>query len=347
MPRPRKNNNKAYPIHFQVKGKACYHVFNRRWTPIGSLHDLPSALQAWAKMEHSLRDIDGRSVAAIAAKFTDYIQCADNPLKWADKTRIEKTRHLRLEPPSSLIKAFGDFHIDTVRSHHIAEYLDAHPSKISANREVTTFSRLYRWAIRKGYTAEDRNPCLIDKNPEKARDRYIEDAEYLALRNMKADFMQCMMDISLLTAWRLMTVARIKLSDWDDNELQVVEGKTKIKARVEMTPVLMDVLDRAKQIRGTIFSPYLFINRKTHQAYTENGIKSIWRMRMNKALRDDLIQERFTFHDIRAKHASDRLDELSQLALGHTDARMTAKYIRNKKGRKYAPLNPRVLEDPQ
>lgn len=268
MPRPRKNKNNPYPIHFHVKGNACYHVLNGQWIPIGNLADLSAALQEWAKIENSLHDTSNLTVHAIAAKFVEFFNRADNPLKWADKTRKERSRQLRLEPPSSLIRAFGKRHIDHVRSYQIAEYLDNHPSKVSTNREITVLSRMYRWAIRKGYTAEDKNPCLIEKNPEKARDRYITDQEYIAVRNLKADYMQSMMDISLLTAWRLMTVARIKLTDWDRDELHIVETKGNIKARVEMTPPLFEVLTRAKKIRGTLFSPYLFINPKTHQPFT-------------------------------------------------------------------------------
>lgn len=55
-----------------------------------------------------------------------------------------------------------------------------------------------------------------------------------------------------------------------------------------------------------------------------------------------IIREHFTFHDIRAKHLTDRDDrELNaQLAAGNTDPQTTARYIRNKKGRQFQPLKP-------
>lgn len=348
--RPRKSRNRELPPRFHVKGKACYHVHTkggkRVWLPIGSTDDLPKALEEWARVERTRRGGgDGRTIADIAQKFTDLMQRADNPFKWADKTKKERARHFRQEPRSRLLTIFGDVHIDELRSHHIADYLEGHPSPVSANREITSLGRMYRWAIRKGWTKEDRNPCQVEKNPEQGRDRYVTDDEYVAVRDMADDWMQCLMDLSLLTSWREMDVARIELKGITDDELRGKESKEGLTARVEMTDALAAVLARARKLRGDIFSPYLFVDRKTHQPFNEDQVKGKWQRRIKKALKDGVISERFTFHDIRAKHASDREDGLEQLALGHTDYKMTKNYVRNRKGRKYTPLQTKVVED--
>lgn len=67
---------------------------------------------------------------------------------------------------------------------------------------------------------------------------------------------------------------------------------------------------------------------------------------MGHAISSGRIAEPFTFHDIRAKHATDKeeLELNAQLALGHPDAATTARYIRSRKGRKNMPLSLEFVE---
>ncbi|OUR82955.1 hypothetical protein A9Q82_05740 [Cycloclasticus sp. 46_120_T64] len=53
----------------------------------------------------------------------------------------------------------------------------------------------------------------------------------------------------------------------------------------------------------------------------------MWQKAMNKALENDVIQERFTFRGLRPKAASDH-DGTKLLA--HTDAKITKKYYLRK-----------------
>ena len=102
----------------------------------------------------------------------------------------------------------------------------------------------------------------------------------------------------------------------------------------------LDARKEKKPGRVPRICQYLFVERKG-KALTERGFKSDWGRMMRVIVADNTITagQRFHFHDIRAKHASDRDDDLAQLALGHTSARMTAVYMRNPKGRKYDGLN--------
>ena len=67
---------------------------------------------------------------------------------------------------------------------------------------------------------------------------------------------------------------------------------------------------------------------------------------MRTALKKGIITERFTFHDIRAKHATDKdeQDLNAQLALGHVTPGQTAAYIRSRKGRKIDALKTKIVE---
>ena len=61
---------------------------------------------------------------------------------------------------------------------------------------------------------------------------------------------------------------------------------------------------------------------------------------MGKALDKNVLKERFTFNDLRAKAASDA-DNPTEL-LGHDDPRTTNRVYR-RGPRKVTPLNPKIL----
>lgn len=67
---------------------------------------------------------------------------------------------------------------------------------------------------------------------------------------------------------------------------------------------------------------------------------------MRMALEKGIIKERFSFYDIRAKHATDKdeQDLNAQLALGHVTPGQTAAYIRSRKGRKIGELKTKIVE---
>jgi hypothetical protein len=52
------------------------------------------------------------------------------------------------------------------------------------------------------------------------------------------------------------------------------------------------------------------------QRYTSSGIQTAWQRLMTECLREGVIQERYTFHDLRAKARSDGDDKA---LLGHAD----------------------------
>lgn len=124
------------------------------------------------------------------------------------------------------------------------------------------------------------------------------------------------------------------------------EGKTERKARIVMTPQLSAVIDRTRSLRRPIGSFFVITSRKG-TPYTKDGFRSAWQRLMAEANKQGLIQEKFTFHDIRAKHLSDRDEQQlnAQLAGGHTDPSVTKRYIRTPKGRIYPPLESEIVKD--
>jgi integrase len=71
----------------------------------------------------------------------------------------------------------------------------------------------------------------------------------------------------------------------------------------------------------------LFCTRKG-QPYTVDGFNSIWQRKMRKALEEDVLAERFTDHDIRAKTGSDAEEAHAVKLLAHDDPKTTKRYYR-------------------
>lgn len=89
-----------------------------------------------------------------------------------------------------------------IKPKHIGLYLDGHLSRVSANHEIALLSRMYRYAKRGGWISG--NPCVeVDKNKEKARDRYPEDWEYVAIR----EFCQTYKNENGEVPWKALAVA--------------------------------------------------------------------------------------------------------------------------------------------
>lgn len=84
---------------------------------------------------------------------------------------------------------------------------------------------------------------------------------------------------------------------------------------------------------------FLRLTRNGRQ-YGTDGFRAIWQRLQCRAIERGNLKERFTFHDIRAKHATDRNEENidTQVALGHLSPEMTKRYIRHPKGRTVKPL---------
>ncbi len=71
-----------------------------------------------------------------------------------------------------------------------------------------------------------------------------------------------------------------------------------------------------------------------------SGFQAMWRRLMKRAVETGLIAKRFTFHDIRAKAASDSDDDK---LLGHEDSR-TLNCHYKRKAVKVTPLRPKILD---
>ena len=318
----------------QYRKDVVYYVVQeggrRRWQRLGLRGD-PATWEAYRVLEAARETATERTFAAVAARFQKEMIRPDTPFQRSERTKAEYTRQLR--EGGRIMELFGAGPIDQIKPRHIAAFLDQHPAPISANREVSVISQVMQQAIREGLI--EVNPCLgVRRMPERKRRRYVTDEEFLAIRDQALPSVQIAMDIAYLTGLRLSDVLALRAEDARDGYLHAREGKTRQRVRFELTDALKEAVGRS----GLHIGPVVHTKQtKTSgvRAYTPSGFETIWRRAKLAAKLPDV-----RFHDIRAKHATDR-DEAglnAQLALGHADGATTARYIRHELGRVVRPL---------
>ncbi len=108
-----------------------------------------------------------------------------------------------------------------------------------------------------------------------------------------------------------------------------------VKILIEWSARLKRIVNKAKEYSTARNSSYLFCNTKG-KPYTSDGFRTIWYKLIAKATSPDnndeiRLSNKFTFHDIRRKTATD-LEQLydrehARKLLGHADQKTTGIYI--------------------
>jgi len=168
-------------------------------------------------------------------------------------------------------------------------------------REKAMLSTLYNHARECGYTTAA-SPCAGVKGLKEAeRDRYVEDAEYLAVWQTVSAPIQDAMDIAYLTGQRPADVLKMRRSDIRDGFLWVTQNKTGQKLRVEIIGTLKTVLDRVLS-RSRAASDLSLIQNEKGQPLSISELRGGFDRARDKA------GVSFQFRDLRAKAATDTED---------------------------------------
>lgn len=193
--------------------------------------------------------------------------------------------------------------IEYIKPHHVRAYLDkrGQTAKARANREKALLSHLFNRAREWSYT-DAPNSCQGVKGfTESGRDRYMTDAEFLAVHSKADATLRDAMDLALLTGQRPADVLKFKRDDIRDGALFVAQNKTGAKRAIEIVGELAQVLDRIAARKRERLSAFLIQD--------DNGrplSMLALRGRFDKARKPAGLA--FQFRDIRAKAASDTGD---------------------------------------
>lgn len=283
------------------KHGAYYLVKRNKWTRLGS---------TMAEMYAAI----GRIEAGEVRTFSDLLSRYEREVipDKAPATRRDQRRQAKL-----LRAVFGAMDPADIKPAHVARYLDERGGT-RANREVALLSHIFKKAIRWGLV--ERNPCTgVERNTERARTRYVSDAEFWARWEQVSEPLQLCMELLYVTGQRLGDVLRIRESHITDEGVAVTQGKTRTRLMLVWTDKLEDVVSRCRQRPSDEDDPPL-LRTNQGKAYTVSGIGSMWR-------KVPWEGEPFQLRDLRAKSAS---DHESGAHLGHRSSAVLRRFYERK-----------------
>lgn len=279
------------------------------WTRLGATY--PEMLRALANLEDTktilMRDVIERYRAEVSAR------------------QSPNTRRNRDWQLNNLAHSFGAMLPSAVTPQRIYRYHDerSKKAKIAANREVSLLCSIFTKAIRWGYVSS--NPArALEKNKEKARDRYVTDEEFAVVLKKAPRQVQLAMRLAYLTGQRFGDLVSLRWSQVDDEGVHFVQAKTGKKLVVALSVELTKTLKECRD--GKVGSFQYVLADKKGQPWHLFTLGSAFRRTVLKCLQDGSLKERFTFHDLRAKAASDTDGAL----LGHDDKRTLNRVYRRK-----------------
>lgn len=311
-----RSRNPGWPRNFRKVRNSYYYdtgsagkrrTGKREYIPLGNV--FAAAMAKWAQIEG-----DNMEAGSTLGHALDRFLREVAPLKAAATAKEYLRQGVRIRA------VFGELPLADLRPVHIKQYLDKHPRKTLANREVALLSTVYSHARSWGWI-DAPNPCFtVRRNKEPKRERYITDDELRALRAAASDQIGCIIDLAYITGMRKRDLLRLRLADLQDDGIHIKQSKTGKRQIFEWTEDLRAVVAAAKALRRRVGSLYLFANRQG-QPYTTSGFDSMWVRVVRRSGIEDV-----RFHDLRAKAGSDS-DQATKL-LGHADQRTTQRYRR-------------------
>lgn len=313
MGRPRKHD-RHLPARVYLRRGAYYLVLpDGQWVPLG--RNLTEALAAYAL--HFQDAPQARTMGDVLDRYEREVI----PLKSA-KTGVDQRRQVGM-----LRAVFGAMHPDSLTAQDIYKYIDKRGKvPIAARHEIGLLSHVYTKAIRWG--AATVNPCKgIERPPPAKRTRYVSDAEFAAVRDLSTPIMQCAMDLALLTGLRQGDLLGLRRTDCGTEGITVKTSKTGKSLLIQWSAALKEAVDRACAMPPA--QPAVFLLRtRTGEKYSSAGFQTNWKRTMEKAVALHSF-EAYTFHDLRAKSASDTgsLDDARD-RLGHASATTTQSVYR-------------------
>lgn len=319
-PRMRKKD-KHLPPRVYIKHGAYWLVCPDKWIRLGSTY--PEAMTQWAKLTSANARI------ATMGKLLDRYLLEVSPQKAPATYRSEQFAIAKLRA------TFGGMPPEDVTAVHIYSYLDMRgkEARRGANIERGVLSHIFTKAIEWGIVKD--NPVKhVKRLSQKKRNRYVTDAEFEALKKYASPLVAAAMQLAYLTGLRKADVLGLRLSDLTSDGISVTPDKTEnstgVKLLIEWTEELRRCVEAVKALPRDIRGLHLFSTRNG-TPYSTDGFDSIWQRTVKGAFEKGVISERFRFHDLRRKAATDAEKlhgrEYARRLLAHATQAMTANYI--------------------
>lgn len=312
----RRKKDKHLPARVYLRSGTYYFVCSSgKWINLGK--NYPVALRKVADF------VEPAAVTTMGTLFDRYgVEVI--PAK-APKTQKENHKQMKC-----LRLVFGDMLPRDIRPKHLYAFLDKRSKYglTQANREFELLSHCLTKAVEWGVI--ERNPARQVRRAAyrpKKRNRYVTDGEFWLVHSVATPAVQIAMEIAVLTGLRRADILALNRDSMAQDGIHVDTSKTGKRIVIQWSTTLSEVVDRAWKISPRV-RRHLIVNLRGNP-YTSDGFSSQWTRAIDKALKAGL-EERFTFHDLRAKSASDDTLEVASKRLGHFDARVTERYYRRR-----------------
>ncbi len=264
----------------------------------------------------------------------------------ADYTGLaDVTRKQYAEYWGRLAKVWERGIVANIKPADVTKYLRVYRKGAStlANREVALLSNLFNLAVEMG--AIDRNPCKdVRRNKERPRTRLVESeelstfVEWAEKQGPSAQVLVAMAQFAALAGSRRIEFRTLHWPLVDAEIVRLTRAKQRGAEKRELVFIgtaLREVLDSMKLLPGYNPMGTVFRAPRTGNPYSESGFKTMWGRLMDAALKDKVIEKRFTFHDLRAHYTTyykKRYDALPEL---HADPATTARvYERSREAKR-------------
>jgi integrase len=232
-------------------------------------------------------------------------------------TKAAATSRVQAQQLERLTRVFGKMPVGSITHKDVQRYADLRVDRaVSVHRELALLSHVFTYMRR--WQLTDENPCRgIVKPKTKPRERYVTDAEYAEVYALAPPAIRIAMDLALLTGQRQADLLSLTDASLDLYGVRFTQGKTGKKILVRWSPALLDVVRRAP-------GPGPLIATRQGTAFASSGFQTAW-----QRLQRGLTGPRWTFHDLRAKSASDtHVLADAQARLGHGSPALTQRVYR-------------------
>ena len=305
--RPRKKD-RHLPSCVFLKSGSYYYVKRGKWEMIGKT--LEEALKAYASRVASV----GEDMPSLLERYYNSLTVAPN------------TKRSYLTAKNHLSRILAEFRPSQVTAKDVATImLKFKDQPGTANIMRTFLIGAFQMGIMDDLVttnvARDTRPFRL-----KARDRYLSDDEFIAIRHHANEHLQLIMDVCYMTGQRIGDVLAIRHADISEQGITFVQSKTKHRMMVAMTQELREVVKKARSLHQSVKGFHLFHHRNG-KPYLYDYVRVWW----NAACKDAGIDNAH-IHDIRAKAATDanKAGMDSKALLGHISEASHNKYLRSK-----------------
>lgn len=304
--RPRKLQRHLPACVYQKHG-AFWYVKRGKWLRLGA--DLDQSLAEYARLQQ-------QKLGGMPALIQEAL-----PSILAGKAPATVKQYRAVA--AKLQDIFADFAPHQITPRDIAGMRRAFASTPSiANRLITILRLVFDYGLEEQLV--ESNPAIaIKRFVQRPRTRRISQAEFDAIRSQARPLLRVVMDLCYATGQRIGDVLKIARDDISEAGIFVEQQKTKTRLMLSWTPELRAAVADARALHRNVIHLYL-LGARPPRYYM---IHKQWTVACEKAGVLDA-----NLHDLRAMSGTeaDAQGIDAQKLLGHADAKMTRRYLRDK-----------------